>query len=442
MKRYESWGRYPKTEVAKIIPIAWRSAPPTIDKFDRPVLAFGQGRSYGDVCLNDNGILLDTSQLSRLIAFDRERGVFACEAGVTLVEILDIIVPTGWFLPVTPGTKCVSVGGAIANDVHGKNHHRAGTFGCHVTRFELLRSSGERLLCSPTENSDMFRATIGGLGLTGIILWAEFGLKRIRNPFIALERIRFESLEEFLDLSEQSDRDYEYTVAWVDCLAQGRKLGRGLFIRGNHDDSPIEKQRTAKSSFSVPFDFPSIALNGFTMRAFNAAYLRMQLSKTIRKTVSCDTFFYPLDAVKNWNRLYGRRGFLQYQCVIPGESNSAEIKEMLVRTSRAGQGSFLAVLKRFGDIPSPGMMSFPRSGLTLCLDFPYQGEKTLTLLEDFDYIVSQARGAVYPAKDARMAAKSFAIYFPHWREFARYVDSNFSSSFWRRVTEPLNGSKP
>ncbi|HLI07796.1 MAG TPA: FAD-binding oxidoreductase [Ktedonobacteraceae bacterium] len=434
-KNVRSWGRYPQVAPARVVPVYWRHEVPNLASFGAPVLPYAYGRSYGDSCLNEGGVVLDVSHLRRLLAFDEREGLLRCEAGVSLAEILAVMVPRGWFLPVTPGTKYVSVGGAIASDIHGKNHHRAGTFGCHVTCFELLRSSGERLLCSPTENSELFRATIGGLGLTGVILWAEFRLKPIANPLIEMERIRFASLEEFLELSEQSDRDYEYTVSWVDCLIGGKDSCRGIFMRGNHAPATARtvKQRT-RLPLSVPLDLPALALNAFTVKAFNALYYRSQVNRAVRKVVHYDPFFYPLDSIKDWNRLYGRRGFLQYQCVVPFEGGRESMRELLERIRRSGQGSFLTVLKTFGDVPSPGLLSFPRPGLTLALDFAYHGRETLQLLDELDAIVRQSGGAVYPAKDARMSAQSFQAYFPRWREFARYKDPQFSSSFWRRVT--------
>src|SRR5215469_5918468 len=228
-----SWGCYPRVAPRQVIPVFWRNEMPDLASLETSILPYGYGRSYGDSCLNEGGVTLDVSHLKRFLAFDEELGLLRCEAGVALGEILELVVPRGWFLPVTPGTKFVSVGGAIANDVHGKNHHRAGTFGCHVTQFELLRSTGERLLCSPEENVDLFRATIAGLGLTGVILWAELQLKRIIGPYIDMQRIRFTSLKEFQQLAEESEQDFEYTVAWVDCFASGAELGRGFFTRGN-----------------------------------------------------------------------------------------------------------------------------------------------------------------------------------------------------------------
>jgi FAD/FMN-containing dehydrogenase len=443
MKRYESWGRYCKAKHLKIIPISWKSELPSPDKLTAPLLPFGQGRSYGDSCLNDGGSLLDTGLLNRFIAFDRKLGLLRCEAGITIGEIMKIIVPCGWFVPVTPGTKYVSLGGAIANDIHGKNHHRAGSFGCHVTQFELMRSTGERILCSPDHNTELFRATIGGLGLTGLVLWAELRLKPICSTLIAAERICMRSLEEFFEVSALSDRDHEYTVAWVDCIATGDKLGRGIFMRGNHAEHDPQVIKAVKKSRTVqmPFEGPSFLLNRFTMRGFNAAYYYSQSRRKVQEDVNYETFFYPLDAVNDWNRLYGKRGFLQYQCVVPHDDSAQSIKDILSRVTRSGVASFLAILKVFGPIRSPGMLSFPRPGVTLALDLPYRGVTTLQILEELDRIVRASRGAVYPAKDARMSPTSFQTYFPQWREFSQFIDPKFSSSFWRRVAVELDEDK-
>jgi FAD/FMN-containing dehydrogenase len=416
-----------------VLPIVWRTEPPPLDRLDRSILPFGLGRSYGDSCLNDGGLLLDTKALDRLIAFDAGNGLLRCEAGVTLAAILALTVPKGWFLPVVPGTRWVSVGGAIANDIHGKNHHRAGTFGAHVVRLELLRSSGDRLVCSPEENAELFHATVGGLGLTGLILWAEIRLNRIPGAGIALERIRFGSLDEFFTLTE-SDQQYEYTVAWVDCLARGRRLGRGIFMRGDHAGWPgAPPSPLVEARLRVPCDAPAGLINRATMRAFNELYYRRQVRGRTRSLVPYTPFFFPLDTVADWSRLYGAAGFLQYQCVVPEQPGSAGMREIFERMTRSGEAPSLAVLKRFGDVPSPGLLSFPRPGLTLAVDFAFRGQRTLALLEDLDRVVRDAGGAVYPAKDARMSPESFRRFFPQWERFAVHVDPKFSSSFWRRV---------
>ncbi|GCE11429.1 FAD-binding oxidoreductase [Tengunoibacter tsumagoiensis] len=431
-----SWGRYPISRPANVITPYWRDELPDLSQCELSILPYGYGRSYGDSCLNDGGILLDMHHLNRLQSFDPATGLIRCEAGVSFAQILDVVVPHGWFLPVSPGTKFVSVGGAIANDVHGKNHHKAGTFGCHVTQFALLRSSGEQLICSPTQNSELFCATIGGLGLTGLILWAEFQLKRIVNPYIDMESIRFESLDEFFALSEESDQKYEYSMSWVDLLVGGDRLCRGRFMRGNNNQDPAlnEKVPGQPLPLAIPIDFPSIVLNSLTIKAFNQLYHNVQLSKEMHKVVPYNPFFYPLDSIYEWYRMYGKRGFLQYQFVVPFETAREAMREVLGRIRSSGEGSFLTVLKTFGAVKSPGMLSFPRPGLTLALDFSYHGRKTLRLLDDLDHCIIQSGGVVYPAKDARMSPESFQTYYPQWQNFAQYIDPKFSSSFWRRVT--------
>src|SRR5579885_1617249 len=360
-----SWGRIPRAR-QNVIPLRWISDAPDLRAWEGPVLPYGLGRSYGDSCLNDGGTLLETSHLDRFFRFDSQTGILRCESGVTLSAILELFVPRGWFLPVSPGTQFVTVGGAIANDIHGKNHHRAGTFGRHVPSFELLRSSGDRLLCSASENADLYRATIGGLGLTGLILWAEVQLKPIPGPWIERETIPFADLEEFFAISRGSDRDFEYTVAWVDGFSKG---GRGLFFRGRHVPDGDEPPRGL--ALSIPFDFPAFVLNRCSMTAFNRLYYDWNANQTSFSRLPLHSFFYPLDTVGHWNRIYGRRGFFQYQCVVPlGEPGRRPMAALMEAVTESGQGSFLSVLKVFGGLPSPGLMSFPRPGATLALDFP------------------------------------------------------------------------
>lgn len=400
----------------------------------KSVLPYGNGRSYGDVCLNDRGVLIDARSLDRFLSFDSRTGRVRCEGGVLLSELLKISLPRGWFLPVTPGTKFVTVGGAIANDVHGKNHHRAGTFGCHVRQFELLRSDGERLTCSPEQNGEWFRATIGGLGLTGMITWAEIDLKPVRNEFLVVDTTRFSCLDEFLALSDAADREFEYTVAWLDCLAGGSNIGRGIFMAGNHAGFKWNgKHAPVKRDLSVPFDPPRPLVNGFSIRLFNEIYFRGHPKYRRGKGTHYDGFFYPLDSIADWNRIYGPRGFFQYQCVVPRKGGKEALEEMLRRIRASGGGSFLAVMKVFGNIPSPGMLSFPRPGITLALDFANRGAGTRRLISDLDAVVLGAGGAVYPAKDALMSADCFRKSFPAAEEFSSFRDPAFSSSFWRRV---------
>ena len=442
MNEYESWGRYEEFQSFKhdIQTLSWASDEISLNGSDKSILPFGLGRSYGDSCLNDGGILLDITGLKRFISFDINRGILRCEAGVTLEEILDLIVLSGWFLSVTPGTKYVTLGGSIANDIHGKNHATGGTFGCHVRQFELLRSDGQRLICSPSENADWFRATIGGLGLTGVIVWAEIQLKPIRSPFFDVESIKFRNLDEFFEIAHASDEaGYEYTVAWLDCLARGASLGRGLFQRGNNANPPFEKTLKIPKSRQVtfPFDAPNFAVNYLSAKLFNLAWYHKQQRRSQRAITYYHPFFYPLDMIHKWNRGHGKRGFMQYQFVIPYDNGYAAIREILHKIAHSKLIPTLNVFKTFGDLPSPGMLSFPRKGVTLAIDFPNLGRRTLDFLEELDQIVKANDGVVYPAKDTRMSAESFQAFYPQWREFAQYVDPKFSSSFWRRVTQPV-----
>lgn len=386
--------------------------------------------------MNPGGTLLDATGLDRFIAFDPATGVLRCEAGVSLDTIIQLTLPQGWFLPVTPGTRYVTVGGAIANDVHGKNHHRTGSFGHHVRCFELIRSDGSRRLCEAGGDDGWFAATVGGLGLTGLITWAEIQLRRVPGSAMETENIRFGSLDEFFDLSAHSSASHEYGVAWIDCLATGRSRGRGHFTRADHAPTlPAERPHAPTSRWAVPFTPPFSLVNRLSLRPFNALYYWRQPALRRRCVSHLLPFFYPLDGIRNWNRMYGPRGFLQYQCVLPPSAARTGIVALLTEIARSGSGSFLAVLKEFGEMPSPGLMSFPRPGTTLALDFPNAGQSLLRLLERLDRVVDEAGGAVYPAKDARLRPSSFQRAYPRWSEMDKFLDPRFSSGFWRRVTE-------
>lgn len=436
----ESWGRYPRGS-QKIFTPLWRTQRLLPEMKELPWLAYGQGRSYGDLCLNHGGTSIQTSALDNLISFDRETGRVRCEAGLTLEHLLEVVIPQGWFIPVSPGTRYVTVGGAIANDIHGKNHHSAGTFGRHLLSLTLLRSDGSVLSCSPHENQGHFSATIGGMGLTGLIVETELQLRKIESSWIQCEELQFHGLDEFLSISKESDKKFEYTVAWIDSLSSGRNFMRGVFIRGNHASrselSPAQGDRPLKGlpspKLAVPCDFPAIALNKLTVSAFNALYFHKQLQPLRRKVVHCGPFFYPLDAVRGWNRIYGKRGFFQFQCVVPREGSREVLTTLLGAVVKSERASFLSVLKEFGDLSSPGMLSFPRPGITLCLDFPNEGGVTRDLLSKLEHVVMEAGGALYPAKDACMTRETFAKSFPRLSDFMPFKDPQFSSSFWRRI---------
>lgn len=429
MKTWESWGRFIPSRPARVVELSWIDSPP-LTSLPGPLLPYGMGRSYGDVCLNNGGTLLDTTGLQRFRRFDSEEGVLECEAGTTLEQILALVVPHGWFVPVTPGTKFVTVGGCIANDVHGKNHHRAGTFGRWIRSFELRRADGSVLRCSPSENSELFAATIGGLGLTGLITTAEIALRRIESPGMVVEQIPFQSLATFDELSRSSDATHEYTVAWVDSFS-GRH-SRGILFRGNHAPH-AEGESGRRRPRRLPVRAVSPLLRPATVRLFNEFYYRAN-SRPDPFVQHYDPFFYPLDAVANWNTVYGSKGFLQYQCVIPEAAGLEPVAEILDRAARSQRASFLTTLKRFGALRSPGLLSFPRPGMTLCLDFAAGSPGLPPLLESFDDIVDAAGGSIYPAKDSRLTPARFRRFFPQSGEFEKFVSPGFSSSFWRRVT--------
>lgn len=424
-----SWGNYPKASKQDTHFIQWiNQSVPSQDS----LLPYGLGRSYGDSCLNDQGTLLITQNLNRFIDFDSSSGVVTAEAGVTLEDILLHFVPQGWFLPVTPGTKFVTLGGAIANDVHGKNHHSVGNFGHHVLEFTLLRSNQKLFTCSPDQNSDLFYATIGGLGLTGLILSVKMKLKKIQSSYIKQDIIVFDHLQDFYQLSQESAQNYEFSVAWIDCFENSKKQNRGIFFRGNFSDNQELPTHSQKSLVKVPFFLPSQTLNALTVKSFNELYFQAHRLKSNHNILtSYNSFFYPLDSIHQWNKIYGINGFYQYQCVVP-LNNKEAMQDIFTMIAKYQQGSFLAVLKVFGNIKSLGLMSFPMEGVTLALDFPVNTKST-ELLDNLDEIVMEAKGKVYIAKDARMSKKAFYSYYPQIEEFLKYKDPNFTSSFLRRV---------
>ena len=430
---FESWGRYPEYNAA-LKPLHWEGDfPGVLAGVAGEALAVGMGRSYGDVCLLDGGTLLPTTAMNRLLGFDAATGLLTAEAGITLAQILDFAVPRGWFLPVSPGTKYVTLGGAIANDIHGKNHHSAGTFGCHVPAFELVRSDGTRRICSATQNPDLYAATIGGLGLTGVMTWAQLRLKPIVSRGIDYEGIQFHGIDEFLALTEQA-KDVEYTVSWVDVTSTGRNFCRGIFMQGEHSQTPAPLKPSPKPKLVFPLELPGFALNRLSVGAFNALFFHKQMKKRVTMVQDYEPYFYPLDAVLHWNRMYGKRGLLQFQYVIPWEHAREGTVAVLQEVAKSGLASFLAVLKAFGDVPSPGMMSFPKPGLTLALDFPIKPGKSFALFDRLAAMTLEFGGRLYPAKDARMTAAQFQAFYPQWQAFERYKDPALDSSFWERVT--------
>ncbi len=395
-----------------------------------PGIAFGMGRSYGDVALNPGGRLWMARGLDRFIHFDDATGVLSCEAGVLLRDIQRLFVPRGWMLPVTPGTWWVTLGGAIANDVHGKNHHVQGSFGDHVLALTLARSGGEEMACSRAHNSDWLAATLGGLGLTGVVTTVTLQLRRVEGPWLQTDTVPFDSLTAFFQLADESASAWEYTVAWIDCLSGART--RGIFSRARH--APLQKPSPGeRRPLGVPFELPLSLVNRYSLRLFNQAYYRMQRWRAGESVQHYIPFFYPLDSIGEWNRIYGPRGFYQYQCVLPVRDREAATATLLDEIRAAGEGSFLTVLKTFADREPAGMLSFPQAGVTLAMDFPNRGDSTLALLGRLDSVVAAAGGRIYPAKDARMSREMFEAGYPALPRFLPYRDPGMSSALSRRL---------
>ncbi len=417
--KINGWGNYPIID-SKLTSLSRFQK--TYSRENRPAKAIpkGMGRSYGDSALSDT--VVSTLQHNCMLDFDIERGQVSVESGVVLSDLLDIIVPHGWFAPVTPGTRFVTIGGMVASDVHGKNHHCDGSFGHHVKSMTLLMSDGSKQNCTPTDHADLFYATIGGMGLTGIILEITFQLLAIESAYIRQESIRVNNIYEAMDVFEASE-DWTYSVGWIDCIAKGDSLGRSIIMRGEHaklgelTSATVNTPLTLvpKKKLSVPFNFPSFALNPLSIKIFNTLYYNRVSEGTSEDIVDYNTFFYPLDSILNWNRIYGKNGFVQYQFVLPRETSKQAMPEILKLIADAGSGSFLAVLKLFGK-EDKGFLSFPREGYTLALDFPASA-KTFTLLNKLDEMVHKAEGRIYLTKDSRMQSRWMTSGYHNLQQF-------------------------
>ncbi len=428
MVAVSSWGRLGNFE-HEVISLSDRLQVATQLKATRAGIAHGMGRSYGDACLNPDGLLWKTINLDRFISFDENSGRLSCEAGVLLRDIQQLTIPRGWILPVTPGTQLVTLGGAIANDVHGKNHHVVGSFGDHIKSLKLIRTDGTFIECGPDLLSDWFAATIGGLGLTGVITEVDIQLRRVSGPWLDTETLPFANLDEFFLLADASEADWEHTVSWIDCVSRN---GRGLFMRGNPAEGETHqepKTRKLTMSFVPPFSL----INKLSLQPFNSAYFNLKKRQAGKAISHYESFFYPLDNLLEWNRMYGPRGFYQYQCVVPRAVGSYAVQALLKEIKRSSEGSFLAVLKTFGNRQALGMLSFPQPGVTLALDFPNKGKKTLMLFERLDAIVREAKGRLYLAKDARMPRDLFEAGYPRLTEFLHYRDTGMSSALSLRL---------
>lgn len=424
-----SWGRYPRVDSSEFVPRS-TSETSTYIQSHTELTPRGLGRSYGDSALGS--LLLETTHLDHLINFDDNTGELTCQSGVSLDEILSVFVPRGWFLPVTPGTRFITVGGAIACDVHGKNHHVEGTFCDHVSSMKVILGSGEKIEISRTQHSELFYATCGGMGLTGLIVEATFKLKKITSSLIEETTYKCRNLDDVIARFEET-KSATYSVAWIDCLATGSNLGRSLLMVGEHaQDGELVPHK--KGAIPVPFEMPAFLMNKFTMSVFNWLYYNKALRRKHTRLVPYAPFFYPLDVATDWNRLYGKPGFLQYQFVLPFSSGVEGLREVLSLIAQSGKGSMLAVLKVFGQ-ENQNLLSFPLAGYTLALDFKVE-DSVFELLENLDKAVLKHSGRLYLTKDARMSEVTFKNSYPRWEEFeairARYGATQMFTSMQSR----------
>lgn len=404
------WGNYPIIEAEVFKPLSLLECGDIIKASS--LIPRGMGRSYGDSA--NAQYILQTTYLDHFIDFDAATGTLTCESGVTLREILNLVVPKGWFLPVTPGTSLVTIGGSIASDVHGKNHHIVGTFTQHVSSLTMLLGSGEIVKTSSTEKSDLFHATCGGMGLTGVILRVTLQLKPICSSNIKRTTLKADCLDAIGNLFEEYQHA-NYSVAWVDCLAKGKNLGRSVLMLGEHAQDDVLEADVSKA-MTVPIYMPSKLLNKWTVKSFNSLYYAKASHKN-NNTMPFQPYFYPLDNLNDWNKLYGTAGFTQYQFVLPKEAGILGMRQILMKISESGTGSFLAVLKMFG-AQNENLLSFPVEGLTLALDFKMNAQ-TKALIHELDAMVVDWGGRIYLAKDALMSEQTFKSTYPRWQEFER-----------------------
>jgi len=438
------WGRFPahRCEVTRPHSVA-ALGEAIAESGGASLISRGLGRSYGDAAVNAGGRVVDHTALNRMLEFDAATGVLHAEAGVSLAEIISHFLPRGWFLPTTPGTKFVTLGGATAADVHGKNHHQDGSFGKYVNELELLTADGAIVKCSRDDHPELFAATVGGMGLTGLIVSVKVCLQRVASAWCAVDYRRTRDLDQTLEWLERTNAAYRYSVAWVDALAGGAGLGRSVLMLAN--DAPVEAlptlarhrplERPTRRTKNLPIDLPGFALNRLSVRAFNALYYTRNPDR--RAIVDYETFFYPLDAIGHWNRIYGKRGFVQYQVLLPEVTARQGLRRILERVVDARQASFLSVLKKSGE-RGPGMLSFMKPGYTLALDLPNTGKRLHRLARELDRITLEHGGRLYLAKDALTDAETFAAMYDQLDAFRRVkgeVDPHgrFNSSQARRV---------
>ncbi len=433
-KLITNWNNYPVVEANET---SFDYEKEIASKLAQSSIPHGNGRCYGDASLSAE--VINTLRYDKVLAFDELNGIITCQSGLLLSDLLQIIVPRGWFLPVTPGTKFITIGGAVASDVHGKNHHVDGSFSRHIISMSVLTGTGETFICSAANHSDLFWATCGGMGLTGIVLDVKFRLKRVNTAYIRQRQIKARNLEEVMDLFEENSAS-TYSVAWIDCLKKGKSFGRSILMLGEHANSDeVRRDKVLepreKALLTVPFYFPSFVLNGYSMKVFNALIYAKNYKKTMDSVVHYDGFYYPLDSILSWNKIYGKKGFVQYQFVLPLAASKEGLTNILRRISGHGTGSFLAVLKLFGE--QDDLISFPMKGYTLALDFPIR-PGLFEFLDELDHIVAQYGGRIYLSKDARMKKEIFWSTYPRAGEFQEIIKRyDPQNRFVSRLSERL-----
>jgi FAD/FMN-containing dehydrogenase len=406
------------------------------------IIPRGLGRSYGDASINNKGVVIESLLFNKFLSFDENSGILKCESGVTYKDILETFVRRGWFPAVTPGTKYVTIGGAISSDVHGKNHHKAGSLSSFVKSIKIIVSSGEIIECSREKNADLFWATIGGMGLTGYIIEAEIQLKKINSPYFDNKTVKLKNIDELFEQFDLHDEEYEFSVAWIDIVATGKKYGRNVLFLGNYsepDKLPKGLRNNSKLNYkekkiSVPFEIPFNILNKYSINMFNSIYYFNASAK--EDYIHYDKYFYPLDFILNWNHIYSKNGLIQYQLIVPEENGKKAIDLILKEAVKYGGGSFLAVLKKMGD--QEGILSFPFKGYTLSMDFPVK-KGVVEMCKKLDNILLDYGGRTYLTKDSILDEKTFKqMYsgkYEKWIEIkAKYDSKNkFTSNLARRV---------
>jgi FAD/FMN-containing dehydrogenase len=431
-KTISNWGNYPKTSVNIANAHYTQDVTQALESFPH-LIAHGNGRSYGDAGLGPQ--VLNTTTFNKILDFDPKTGLITCQSGILLSDLLTVCVPHGFFVPVTPGTKFVTLGGAVAADIHGKNHHTDGCLSNFIQEITLVISKTNTITCSQATNPDLFWATCGGMGLTGIMTTITLQLKSIQTSYINQESIKAKNLKEVMNFFNQS-QEWTYSVAWIDCLAKGKHLGRSILMRGEH--APLDTLNAYQSHYSlephshqaisIPFFAPCFLLNRYSVRAFNAIYFNKQQQPLRKTTLHYNSFFYPLDSLLHWNRLYGKKGFIQYQCLFPLQQSKQGLHEVLTLLGQEQQGSFLAVLKLFGEANPNQILSFPQKGYTLTLDFKVNsGLKELC--QKLDQIVLKYGGRLYLAKDTLMHATMFAQTYPNKERFLEILKQWNCGSF-------------